>query len=148
MAGLIISQLLSTVILFALTVRFRKELATLIQKIKLPNWILFLLTAIPFLMVEEHVNCDAYQCAPVIIPPTLAILMVFEIFLLVGVKLFRSKTVWLPTMIFSMLGVAFELFFGGLVGIPLTVPIVLLVMPWVAISYAWVAIVPLTILQE
>jgi hypothetical protein len=135
-------------IMFILSLVFRKKLAKLIQRIKLPKWLLYFITAAILIIPEEQIDCQKTWCGRILIPPTLLPLLLFMFFLFVGVKLLHAKTASKPTIIFSILGIAFEKTFGGLAGVPLTPFIVLFFMPYVGIGYALITLIPLTVLLE
>jgi len=139
--------------LFVLSVRFRKNIVALVHGIKLPRSILFLLVGIPYIIVEEQVNCGPEWCYRILVPPTLLPLMFFLLFLLIGVKLFRTKTVLKPMLIFSILGIMFELIFGSahvaFQGLITRAPLgFILLSIWVGFSYRFVSFIPLAVLLD
>jgi hypothetical protein len=67
--------------------------------------------------------------------------------LLGGIVLWRhAKNVLRVTLFFSIFGVFWEIFLGGLVGAPLF--IIAIFAPYVAIGYAFISMLPLTVLIE
>jgi hypothetical protein len=126
--------------------RFRKRLALTILRVKLPPLVLYLLLSVPLIIFEEQIDCMPAWCGMVLIPPTLPFLLI-ELLLLAGIVLkFHAKNVLRITLVYSVLGVFWEIFFGGLVGAPPV--IVALLAPYVAVSYAFVSMLPLTVLTE
>jgi hypothetical protein len=58
----------------------------------------------------------------------------------------HAKSPLKVTLLFSIYGLLFELFLGGLVGAP--VVIAALLAPYVAMGYAFVSMLPLSVLME
>jgi len=58
----------------------------------------------------------------------------------------HAKNVLRVTLLYSIFGVLWEIFLGGLVGAPLI--IIALLAPYVAVGYAFVSMLPLTVLIE
>lgn len=85
-------------------------------------------------------------CGAVLIPPTLPFLFV-EILVLGELVIWRNATnVKLITLEYSIFGVLFEIFLGGLVGAP---PLIIAIIgPYVMIGYAFISMLPLTVLIE
>ncbi|HVN26308.1 MAG TPA: hypothetical protein VMT99_01480 [Candidatus Paceibacterota bacterium] len=135
-------------VLFVLSLRFRKQVAAFLMRSGLPRWVLYFLSSIPLIIVEEQIDCQKTWCYQVLIPPTLLPLLIFMLLLFIGAKAFHAKSVVKPIVIFSVLGIAFERFFGGLVGVPLSPIIVLFLIPYVGMGYAFISLIPLTVLLE
>ena len=131
---------------FLLMFRFRKKLAIAILRVKLPPLALYLILSVPLIIFEEQIDCMPAWCGMVAIPPTLPFLLI-EILALGGIVLWRhAKNVLRVTLVYSIFGVFWEIFLGGLVGAPLVVIAVLA--PYVGVSYAFVSMLPLTVLIE
>jgi hypothetical protein len=82
----------------------------------------------------------------VAIPPTLPFILI-EMLALGGIVLWRhAKNVSHITLFFSIFGVFWEIFLGGLVGAPTV--IVAIFAPYVGVSYAFISILPLMVLIE
>jgi hypothetical protein len=77
---------------------------------------------------------------------TLPFLLIEMVVLGAIATLLHAKSARKVTALFCVYGVFYELVLGGLVGIPLLELTVL--GPWVALGYAYVSILPLTILLE
>ena len=85
-------------------------------------------------------------CGMVAIPPTLPFILI-EMLVLGGIVLWRhAKNVLRVTLFFSIFGVLWEIFLGGLVGAPLI--IIVLLAPYVGLGYAFISMLPLTVLVE
>jgi hypothetical protein len=126
--------------------RFRKKLALDILRVKLPSLALYLILSVPLIIFEEQINCMPAWCGAVAIPPTLPFIMV-EMLVLGGIVLWRHvKNVSRVTLFFSIFGVFWEIFLGGLVGAPLI--IIALLAPYVAVGYAFISMLPLEVLIE
>ena len=131
---------------FLLMFRFRKKLAIAILRVKLPPLALYLILSVPLIIFEEQIDCMPAWCGMVAIPPTLPFLLI-EILALGGIALWRhAKNVLRVTLVYSIFGVFWEIFLGGLVGAPLVVTALLA--PYVAVGYAFVSMLPLEVLIE
>jgi hypothetical protein len=131
---------------FLLMLRFRERLSKAVSKLKLPLMALYLLLAVPLLIFEEQIDCQPSWCGTVVIPPTIPFLLL-EMLVLGGlVMLLRTKNPLRVTLVFSVYGVLFELFLGGLVGAPII--IAALLAPYVAMGYAFVSMLPLSVLMD
>jgi hypothetical protein len=130
-------------------IRFRKQIGISIKKIPFPKFLLYLLSSVPFIIFEENINCLQTGCR--VIPSTLPFLLTFVLILGLAVRFFRTKNIALPIIIFSILGLVFELTLGASrvqLHAMLFSPTGILISIWTAISYAFFVIIPLTILTE
>ena len=126
--------------------RFRQRISHEILKLKLPPFVLCLILSVPLIIFEEQIDCMPAWCGAVLIPPTLPFLFV-EILVLGGLVIWRNATnVKRITLEYSIFGVLFEIFLGGLVGAPLL--IIAVIGPYVMVGYAFVSMLPLTVLIE
>jgi hypothetical protein len=131
---------------FFLMLRFRKRLSNVILRLRLPLIGLYVLLAVPLLIFEEQIDCMPSWCGTVVIPPTIPFLLL-ELIVLAGLVLgVHAKSPLRVTLVFSIYGILFELFLGGLVGAP--VVIAALLAPYVAMGYAFVSMLPLSVLME
>jgi hypothetical protein len=131
---------------FLLMLRFRKKLALDILRVKLPPLALYMILSVPLIIFEEQIDCMPAWCGMVAIPPTLTFILV-EMLVLGGIVLWRhAKNVLRVTLFFSIFGVLWEIFLGGLVGAPLI--IIAIFAPYVGVSYAFISMLPLTVLVE
>jgi hypothetical protein len=131
---------------FLLMFRFRKKLALCILRVKLPPLALYMILSVPLIIFEEQINCMSAWCGMVAIPPTLPFILI-EMLALGGIVLWRhAKNVSRITLFFSIFGVFWEIFLGGLVGAPTV--IVAIFAPYVGVSYAFISILPLMVLIE
>lgn len=126
--------------------RFRGRISREILKLKLPPLVLYLILSVPLIIFEEQIDCMPAWCGAVLIPPTLPFLFV-EILVLGGLVMWRNaKDVKRVTLGYSIFGVLFEIFLGGLVGAPLL--IIAIIGPYVMVGYAFISMLPLTVLIE
>ena len=96
--------------------RLRKKLALDILRLKLPPLALYLILSVPLIIFEEQIDCMPAWCGAVAIPPTLPFILV-EMLVLGGIVLWRhAQNVLRVTFMFSIFGVIWEIFLGGLVG--------------------------------
>ena len=135
-------------LVFALMLRYRKPLAARIKRIPLPLWLLYLLTATPLIIFEEDINCIASWCGTVLIPPTLLYIMIQLMVLYIVCRLLKVKRITIPLIIFCVLGIAWEYFAGDLGRAQLPLLWMVFFYCWVAISYMFVALLPLSLLEE
>ena len=131
---------------FVLMYRFRERLSRAMLRVKLPPLVLYLLLSVPLIIFEEQIDCMPAWCGAVLIPPTLPFLFV-EILALGGLVVWRNaKDVKRITLAYSIFGVLFEIFLGGLVDAPLL--IIAIIGPYVMVGYAFVSMLPLEVLIE
>lgn len=137
---------------FALIAVYCKRLVRLILKIPLPRLVLAILCAVPLIVFEEHINCGAYGCTNVILPPTLLFLLIEEFLFFMIVKACRTTKVILPTILYGVFGMFFEFIIGvdraGLHQLAAgNLLLFALLMIWVGFSYVFVMFLPLAILN-
>ena len=131
---------------FILMIKFRGRLTSEISKLRLPLIALYVLLAIPLLIFEEQIDCMPAWCGTVVIPPTIPFLLL-EMLVLGGLVLvLHAKRPLRVTLVFSIYGVLFELFLGGLVGAPILIAAILA--PYVGMGYAFVSMLPLSVLMK
>lgn len=131
---------------FVLMIKFRGRLTSEISKLRFPLIALYVLLAIPLLIFEEQIDCMPAWCGTVVIPPTIPFLLL-EMLVLGGLVLvLHAKNPMRVTLVFSIYGVLFELFLGGLVGAPILIAAILA--PYVAMGYAFVSMLPLSVLMK
>ena len=131
---------------FLLMVKFRNRLSNEISRLRLPGIALYFLLAVPLLIFEEQIDCQPAWCGTVVIPPTIPFLLL-EMLVLGGLVLvLHAKRPLRVTLVFSVYGVLFELFLGGLVGAPVLIAAIL--SPYVGMGYAFVSMLPLSVLMR
>jgi hypothetical protein len=131
---------------FLLMLKFRNLLSNRISRLRLPLIALYVLSAVPLLIFEEQIDCMPAWCGTVVIPPTIPFLLL-EMLVLGGlVVMLHPKSPLRVTLVFSVYGVLFELFLGGLVGAPILIAAILA--PYVAMGYAFVSMLPLSVLMK
>ena len=131
---------------FLLMFKFRIRLTSEISRLRLPLLALYVLLAIPLLIFEEQIDCMPAWCGTVVIPPTIPFLLL-EMLVLGGLVLaLHAKNTLRVTLVFSIYGVLFELFLGGLVGAPILIAVILA--PYVGMGYAFVSMLPLSVLMK
>lgn len=122
---------------------YRKRLTSVLARVPIPAPATCVLVSIPLIILEEQIDCMPSWCGRVLIPPTLPFLLleVFAVSLMaVGV---HAKSPVRVVSVYSVLGVFWELLFGGLVGAPLVIAAIFA--PYVWIGYAFVSLLPLSI---
>ena len=126
-----------------LTVYFRRQITSFFRKIPLPRFLLYLLSALPFIIFEEFINC--ITC----FPWTILWLLIVMVLLGLIVTITRTKRYAATLIVFAICGFVFETFISDASAVdPLSLsPFMLLFMTfWVGLSYAFIAIIPLRIL--
>ncbi len=122
------------------------DVVSAIEEEGLPPVALYLILSVPLIIFEEQIDCMPSWCGKVAIPPTLPFLFI-EMLVLGGIVSWRHvKSALHVTLVFSIYGVLFEILVGGLSGAPLL--IIALLGPYVAVGYAFISMLPLTILVE
>jgi len=148
-SGFLAKFLVLGVLGFGLSILFRKKIASQIKRIHLPKFALYLISSLPLIIFEENINCLPTGC--VLFPSTIPILLFFVLCLGLIVKIFKIKRVSIATLIFSLFGLAFELAISpNLSAQYFAYPLLELIFGtyWVMVSYAFLAIIPLTVLIE
>jgi len=130
--------------IFVLMLVYRRQLTNIVTRIKLPLLALSILLSIPLIIFEEQINCMTAWCGQVIIPPTVPFLAAEIGVLGVIVLKVHAKNLFRVTLVYSIFGLAWEILLGGLVGASILVD--LLIGPYVALSYAFVSMLPIRIL--
>lgn len=131
---------------FAVMFALRRRVARSLGRIKVPAPVLYILLSVVLIIVEEDVNCMPSWCGQVLIPPTLPFLLVEVAVLGMVAGLLRARSAFVPVLAYAVFGVAWELTVGGLKGAP---PVVdLFFVPYVALSYAYVSMLPLEVLLK
>jgi hypothetical protein len=130
---------------FSYFLRFR--IATLLQRIPLPVFFVFVLSSIPFILLEENVNCLASGCQ--FIPSTLPILLLFVVALGMLVHVLKLKDFVPALLLFMVWGYFVEVFVFHFDPAYFARPLIELVVGamWLMASYAVLVIIPLTYLQ-
>ena len=126
----------------------RKAVAQWFLASRLPKFIVALVSALPFMLYEENLNCLPTGC--LLIPPTIPILTVFVVIMLLGIKFFKAKNVITPVFLFSIFGVIVENTYGASSVELHALPFLWMVffIFWIFVSYAFFAIIPATVLIE
>ena len=129
---------------FVAMFRFRKRLTSALVKVRVPLLATYLISSVPLIIFEEQIDCQPSWCGSVLVPPTLPFLVVEMSVLGVLVLRLHARSLLRVTLVFSIYGVLFEIFLGGLMGAPVIV--VALLAPYVALGYAFISMLPLNIL--
>jgi len=135
---------------FVLIVKYKNFFVNLIVKIRIPKIILALLVSVPLIIFEEHINCGAYGCANVFIPPTIWFCLIVVLISLFLVRIIRIKKITSQIIFLGALGALWELFLGvarvEFQQLLAKNPIVFIFMIfWVGLSYAFILFLPLLI---
>ncbi|MCL5775183.1 MAG: hypothetical protein M1333_03145 [Patescibacteria group bacterium] len=135
---------------FVLVIKWKDRVVDFVAKTRLPRILSALLVSVPLLIFEEHINCGAYWCTKVWVPPTLWFLLILELVFFGIVRLVKIKAVVWQTVLCSFLGMLLEFFLGsaraGLHQLAKEHMLVfLLLMVWVGFSYTFAYYLPLLI---
>jgi hypothetical protein len=141
-----IPDLLILSITFILILIYRIPLAKFFMKLPLPNFLTYLIISLPFMLFEENINCLPSGCR--LIPPTIPFLFAFVLVLGIIIKFAKIKSFWWPTICFSIWGVFVEYTMGASSGQLASLGLIqnLFMAFWVALSYAYLVVVPIEIL--
>lgn len=137
------------IISFFLIFKFRNQISNFILLIPISPVILGVLSSIPFILIEESINCinygDGLGCR---MTTWINFVLIFEILILLYfTKKNKITSIKKPIIIFSFIGLFWELFFGGLRGFIFT-PFILFMAPYVMLSYAYISLIPLTLITN
>lgn len=131
---------------FILIIIFRKKISKLFTWMPLPRFFVYLISSLPFIIFEENINCLPSGCT--LLPPTIPFLFSFVLILGLIIKFTPLKNLWAATLAFSAFGILVEYVVGashtelrtleGFFGF--------FMLFWIGLSYAYLVIVPLTIL--
>ncbi len=127
-------------------VRYRVPVTNFFSKIPLNSIALYFITALPFMLFEENINCLSSGCQ--IIPRTLPFLYISLLIPIFLIKVVKIRKLWKVISIYSVIGLLFEILFGdGSVQFQALPPVFfILISIWTWISYAFYSIVPAAIL--
>ena len=136
------------IITFLILNHFKSQLVNYFEKITSKNVFLFsIFSSIPFILIEESINCidwgDGFGCRM-----TLWINVILFIQIIVLVSIIKKKKITeikKPLLIYAGIGLVWEVLFGGLRGFTLS-PFILFMGPYVMLSYAYIALIPVTIM--
>ena len=128
---------------FLIMLFYRKRLTCILATIPLPALANCVLISIPLIILEEQIDCMPSWCGRVLIPPTLPFLLLEVSAVSLIAMRAHAKSPVRVVSVYSVLGVFWELLFGGLVGAPLIIAIIFA--PYVWVGYAFVSLLPLSI---
>lgn len=133
---------------FGLIVKYRMAIANYFLKWPLHPLITSLGIALPFLLVEENVNCLKSGCK--LIPLTLPALFIFLIVVMLIAYFTRTGRFWLLLSISCAAGILYELAFGDTSAEFRTLPPLWFayISAWAWMGYAYFTVVPLTYLIQ
>ena len=137
---------------FTLLLIFRGFIVRNLTRLGLPKIILALLCGALLIAFEEKINCGAYGCVAVLLPPTTWFLLVQLLVLFTILRVIRTTRVMLPTILYSAFGILFEVFLGAAKGemhqLASTRPLVFsLIVLWVGFSYVFISFLPIAVLN-
>jgi hypothetical protein len=122
----------------------RKELSSFLARIPLPVLATSILVSVPLIILEEQIDCMPAWCGQVLIPPTVPFLLIEVLVVSLIALRVHAKSPIRVASAYSIFGVFWELLFGGLVGAPLIIAVIFA--PYVWVGYAFVSLLPLSIL--
>ena len=136
--------------IYAALLKFKNRLVSLITKIPLPTILLALLTALVTVTIEEHINCGAYGCTNVVLPPTIWFLIFEQLVIFLIIQHYHIKSLIKPLVWYAIFGILFEFIIGaghaGLQQLMVEQPIIfILLMIWVGFSYIFALTLPLQV---
>lgn len=125
--------------------KYRIKIARFFMKLPFPNLVIVVLASLPFMLIEENVNCLQRGCE--IVPITIPFLLVYLLIVIFFVSKFKMVNVTKILLIFCAIGVSWEMFLGDATALFLALPPLWMVIIaiWTGISYAYILVIPLTI---
>jgi hypothetical protein len=132
---------------FLVIYRYRDRISGRIRRLDAPPILLFVLTAIPLVVVEEQIDCMPSWCGRVAVPPTLPFILVEMTVMGVLIVYLRARSLRRVIVAFCIYGVLWEYFLGGLRGLTPSLEAVLIV-PYVALGYAYISLIPVLVLMK
>jgi len=136
-------------ITFVIIIRYRKQIAAFFSRINAPVLLVALIASLPFMIIEENINCGAFNCEYTLFPWTLPFLLAYTLLAAWVVRRFNVRFTR-ALVAFSAVGVLWE----ATVGVssaefqalpPLWFVAIAL---YVGMSYAYILAVPMTIAQD
>jgi hypothetical protein len=134
-------------IAFVLIVVYRDRMTAAIRRLDAPPILLCTLTAIPLIIFEEQIDCMPAWCGRVVVPPTLPFLLIEVIILAMLVTYLQSKNLRRAIFAFSVYGIAWEYFLGGLRGLEPSL-VAIFIVPYVGLGYAFVSLLPVSVVMS
>lgn len=123
---------------------YRRQLTKALANVPIPVFVTGILLSVPLIIVEEQIDCMRSWCGQVLIPPTLPFLFVEVIIVgLIALRIHAASAVRVVS-VYSVFGVLWEVFLGGLAGAPFL--ITLLFAPYVWTGYAFISLLPISVL--
>ena len=131
---------------FFVIVRYRHYIAELLANIHLPRWVIYLVSALPFMLVEENVNCLPTGCT--LVPPTIPMLVIFLVIVYFVTLKIRAPKFWYILGGACAVGLLWEWFVGAAHTAFFALPLFwfVYVSIWTLMSYAYFTVIPLTYL--
>lgn len=136
---------------FILIIKHRHSIAIYFKRIPLRGVWLYLVTALPFMLFEENINCFpevAGGCT--LFPPTIPLLVIFVLCIYAIVKLFKIHKFWVTLILTCSIGIVWEVFVGVEHAQFKALPPFwfAFVSLWMWMSYAYFVVIPLTLITE
>jgi len=124
----------------------RQTISTFFLSLPLPKVVIFILASLPFMLVEENINCLPSGCR--LVPLTIPFLIIYLLIVRLSVLKFKLTRINMILLIFSSIGVAWEMFLGASSTEFLALPPlwITLIGAWTWLSYAYFIIIPIEIL--
>src|SRR3989344_6189858 len=94
------STLTWIILIGGLTFIFRKKISAILLKTKIPKAVLFLLSAVIYIIIEENINCPPTGCS--IIPPTLLPFSIMTLIIFAIILLFKINKFWVSLSLFGV----------------------------------------------
>lgn len=145
---LILSTIIWIFLIGSFSFHFREKISEkilLLNKNKIPTWILFLIVGTVYATIEENINCPPWGCE--LFPITIFIFFVFMIILLAIVRLTKTKNYYAILFGFGLIGWIAEFILGSYAATLWSDPTVTIIMTfWTILTYSVVVIIPTAIL--
>jgi hypothetical protein len=135
------------IITFAFIVVFRKRLSAAIVRLGAPPILLCTLVAIPLIVFEEQIDCMPAWCGRVPVPPTLPFILIEVVVLALLVAGLHATSLRKVILAFSVFGIGWEYFLGGLRGLEPSL-VAIFIVPYVGLGYAFVSLLPISVFMS
>lgn len=131
---------------FVYMYRERKSISGFFLKLPFPRIAIFVLASLPFMLVEENINCLPSGCE--LVPFTVPFLIIYLLIVRFFVLRFKIVSLFKILLIFCSIGVLWEMFLGAVSTEFLALPPLWigLIATWTWLSYAYLTLIPVEIL--
>lgn len=146
--GFIIDVLI-IIVSFIIIYKLRNKIAKAFKLIPLPVYVVAIISSIPFMLIEESINCMDWGNGCGVTWWIIYVLIAEIAILCYLTKRFKCTSIKKPLIWFMVLGTLWEILIGGLAGQLFVLPwffSVFMVFIYVPLSYAYISVIPLVLI--